>query len=131
MYTYVYIYIHRERERERERDLAVRRIPNKSNYLLEGFICLTQQTCLRCDAADNVCCLAKQTCLVWKSRHVRCVRQQTCLLCDTADMPPLACDTKPWFCVAGGGGGGLPRKLDLNTCLTPEAQNWTDLNYIL
>ena len=25
----------------------------------------------------------------------------------------------------------LPFKLDLDTCLTPEAKNWTDLNYSL
>ena len=56
---------------------------------------------------------------------------------------------KPWFCVASGEGLAPPLLqhkttvvcpkqsiwrlindllLDLNTCLTPEAQNWTDLN---
>ena len=51
--------------------------------------------------------------------------------------------TNLWFCVAGGGGHAPPPPatqnhrfasgcwghLDLETCLTPEAKKWTDLNY--
>ena len=46
-------------------------------------------------------------------------------------LPPPSTNKKSRFCGGGGGGGmppPLPRKLDLDTCLTPEAESWTDLN---
>ena len=60
-----------------------------------------RRQCLLCNTANDVCCVTQQT--MSAVSHSR-----QCLLCDTADMPPPACDTKPWFCVAGGRGTASP-----------------------
>ena len=91
----------------------------------------TQQTCLPCDTA-GVAAASHSMSAVWHSGHVCRVTQQTC--------PTLLASQNH------GGmsqeGRGLCRKQmrwtlndyllpGLDTCLMPEAQNWTDLNYSL
>ena len=52
-------------------------------------------------------------------------------LCESANKPPPRLRHETLFCVAGGEGTcrPLPRKLNLDTYLTPQTKNWTDLNY--
>ena len=85
----------------------------KSAVSHSRHICfVTRQTRLLCHTADMSA--------VSYSRHVCWVTQQTCLLCHTADMFAVrhsrhahpCCDTKPRFCIAGGGGGLSPHSCD-------------------
>ena len=78
------------------------------------------------------------------------VDHEACLLCDTTDMTPLLATQHHRFVSQEGGTRPPPSTqnhavvsqtklwtlvydllLDLDTCLAPEAQKWTDFNYSL
>ena len=97
----------------------------------------------------TVCCASQQaSSAVSHSKHVCCMKQETCLLRDTAAMSAVCTCTymykyvHPYMCPPllrhkttilsrrkwGDMTPRLPRNLDLDTCFSPQAQTWTDLN---